>query len=350
MSLGPLMTGIAGPSLLAQERERLRDPGIGGVILFTRNYESPAQLTRLSGELHDLRTPALLVAVDQEGGPVQRFREGFTRLPPPTRLGARYRRDPEAARRVAEQCGWLMAAELRATGVDLSFAPVLDLDRGVSAVIGERALHRDPEVVAELARCYVRGMQRAGMAAVGKHFPGHGAVTGDSHRTLPVDPRPMADLEQEDLVPFERLIHRSIPAIMAAHVLYPAVDPQPAGFSRHWLHEVLRGRLGFQGAVFSDDLGMAAAGVAGDHPARARAALAAGCDMVLLCNELEAVPVVLRALQGHRDPAAQLRLARLRGARHAPDWARLRASPAWHEAVDALAALDPDPELDLGLE
>lgn len=350
MSLGPVMTGIAGPSLRAEERDRLRDPAVGGVILFTRNYESPAQLVRLTAEIHGLRTPALLVAVDQEGGPVQRFREGFTRLPPAARLGACHARDPERAGRIAEQCGWLMAAELRALGVDLSFAPVLDLDYGVSAVIGERAMHRDPEVAAELALHYVRGMQRAGMAAVGKHFPGHGAVAADSHRILPVDPRPLADLEQDDLVPFERLIHQSIPALMAAHVLYPAVDVRPAGYSRHWLQTVLRGRLDFQGAVFSDDLGMVGAEGAGDYPARVRCALEAGCDMVLLCNEPDAVPPVLDALQGHRDPAAQLRLAHLRGARHAPDWDTLRSLRPWQDAVEALGSLDPDPELDFDLD
>lgn len=350
MSLGPVMTGIAGPSLTPAERELLAHPAVGGVILFGRNYESPDQLARLTQAIHALRSPPLLIAVDQEGGPVQRFRDGFTRLPPAARLGQRYEDDPAAARRLAEQCGWLMAAELRAAGVDLSFAPVLDLDYGVSVVVGERAFHRDPEAVADLAGHYVRGMQAAGMAAVGKHFPGHGGVAADSHRTLPVDPRPLADLEAADLLPFERLVGRGLPAVMVAHVLYPEVDARPAGFSSRWLHEVLRRRLGFQGAVFSDDLGMEAAAAAGAYPARARAALAAGCDMILLCNDPDAPAPVLDALSGYRDPAAALRLAHLHGARRAPGRAQLEAGRAWRDAVEAVRRLDPDPELDLDPE
>ncbi len=343
------MLGIAGPVLSAAERDWLRHPAVGGVILFTRNYASPEQVTSLTAQIHAARTPPLLIAVDQEGGPVQRFRDGFTRLPPVNRLGRVYDQDPVRARHLAAQCGWLMAAELRAVGVDLSFAPVLDLDRGVSAVIGERAFHRDPEVVADLAQHYIHGMQRAGMAAVGKHFPGHGSVAADSHRALPVDPRPLETLGVEDLLPFERAADQGIPGVMIAHVLYPAIDAQLAGYSRYWIHDVLRARLRFQGAVFSDDLGMVAAHGAGTLTDRANVALTAGCDMVLVCNEGEATGAVLDALAGYRDPAAQMRLARMRGGGHGLARDAMCQLPEWSQAVSDIAACDPDPELGLDL-
>lgn len=342
------MIDLLGPELLPEERELLRHPLVGGVILFSRNYVSPEQLERLTAEIHALREPHLLVAVDQEGGRVQRFRDGFTRLPPVSLLGALYDTDRKRAQQVAETTGWLMASELRAVGVDLSFAPVLDVDCGVSTVIGDRAFHRDPEVVAELARAYMRGMGRAGMAATGKHFPGHGRVCADSHLTLPVDERLYEDVYLTDIVPFERMIHYGLPAVMVAHIVYPRIDPNPAGFSAFWLKEVLRGRLGFQGAVFSDDLSMEGAACVGDCVARARAALHAGCDMVLVCNNREGAIQVLDGLKGHRDPVSALRLARLHG-RHAVDRIALRQDPAWADAVRQVQGYDPAPLLDMDL-
>lgn len=347
--LGPVMVGIEGTTLDAGARELLAHPLAGGVILFRRNYESPAQLAALVREIRGLRHPPLLVAVDQEGGRVQRFREGLTRLPPPAAIGALHRVDPRQGLGAAERIAWLMAAELRTLGVDLSFAPVLDLDRGRAAVIGDRAFGGDPEAVAVLGRAWMRGAHAAGMAAVGKHFPGHGGVSGDSHLALPEDPRPLAELALEDLMPFERLVRAGLPGVMAAHVLYSAVDPRPATFSRRWIGGVLRGELGFQGAVFSDDLGMRAAEIAGAPPERAQAALAAGCDMVLACTPGLA-GAVLEGLAWDPDPVAGLRLARLH-ARHraAPDLDALRRDRRWREAASLAARLcDAEPpELDL---
>jgi beta-N-acetylhexosaminidase len=332
------MLDLAGPALAPEERERLRHPLVGGVILFSRNYQSPEQIAELVRELHALREPRLLVAVDHEGGRVQRFREGFTRLPPVRRLGRLYDENPKRALRLAHAAGWLMAAELRAVGVDFSFAPVLDLDRGTSAIVGERAFHAQPDAVADLAGAYVHGMAEAGMPATGKHFPGHGGCAADSHLALPVDERRFADIAVEDLVPFERLIERGLAGIMPAHVLYPRVDAQPAGYSRRWLREILRGRLRFQGIIFSDDLSMEGAKGAGDMAARARLALAAGCDMVLVCNDPGAADRVLARLEPRDDPASQLRRVRMHG-RPGLEGARLAELAQYRDAVHMVSQL-----------
>jgi beta-N-acetylhexosaminidase len=343
------MVDLRGLELAPEERELLRHPAVGGVILFSRNYASVEQLARLTGEIHRLRQPPLLIAVDQEGGRVQRFRDGFFRLPPAGRFGVLYQGDRHRALELAREAGWLMASEILSVGADLSFAPVLDLDLGVSAVIGDRAFDRRPGVVTELALAYQRGMHEAGMATVGKHFPGHGGVAVDSHLSLPEDERSLVDLELLDLIPFQRLVQNGLNGIMAAHVLYPRVDTQPAGFSRRWLGDVLRARLGFQGAIFSDDLSMGGAAWAGDHAQRARTALAAGCDMVLVCNQPEHAGRVVESLAGHNDPAAHLRLARMHG-NATPERGQLLASRRYRAAAAELARCEAERWLDMDLE
>jgi beta-N-acetylhexosaminidase len=342
------MLDLAGTELTPEERDLLRHPAVGGVILFARNYQDPGQVAALTSAIHALRQPRLLIGVDQEGGRVQRFRTGFTRLPPAGRFGVLHRHQPQRARQAAERVGWLMAAELRAVGVDFSFAPVLDQDRGVSRVIGDRSFAHGVNAVSELALAWVAGVRAAGMAAVGKHFPGHGGIAADSHLELPVDGRAFADLLMEDLVPFARLIQHGLEAVMPAHVVYPRVDPHPAGFSRFWLGAVLRGRLGFQGVVFSDDLNMAAAGAGGDYRERARAALAAGCDVLLVCNNRPAAIETVAALHDHDDPAALLRMLRMHG-RGRVDGEGLHLDPRYRLAVSEAGALEGLSSLDLDL-
>ncbi|HVY81713.1 MAG TPA: beta-N-acetylhexosaminidase, partial [Steroidobacteraceae bacterium] len=272
MTLGPLMIDVAGTELAAEDREVLRHPLVGGVILFTRNYRDPAQLAALVADIHAVRSPPLIVAVDQEGGRVQRFRSGFSVLPPARRIGQEYDLDPKAGLDLARRLGWLMAAELRACGVDLSFAPCVDLDYGVSEVIGDRAFHAKAPVVSQLAIAWMHGMRDAGMAATAKHFPGHGAVRADSHVASPVDRRELADLD-DDLMPYRRLIANGLPAVMISHVLFPAVDKDSvASVSSRWIRDVLRGDLEFKGVVFSDDMSMAGAAVAGDVVVRSQRA------------------------------------------------------------------------------
>lgn len=338
MRLGPVMVGIGGLTLSAQEAEVLVHPAVGGVILFSRNYESPEQISALVTAIHTIREPKLLVAVDHEGGRVQRFRSGFSRLPPARIFGEIYEHDRARAKRLATAAGWLMAVELRAVGVDFSFAPVLDLDRGISQVIGDRAFHADPEVVTTLAHSYMEGMERAGMAATGKHFPGHGAVEADSHLALPVDERSLEDLLQEDLIPFERLIRWGLAAVMPAHLVYPHVDNCAAGFSTFWLQKILRQRLGFQGVIFSDDLEMEGASVAGGYVERAHAALEAGCDMVLVCNDPQAIQAVVEGINVKPDPVAALRLMRMHG-RHLCDRRTLLNDPVWQQTAASITAL-----------
>ena len=348
MTLGPLMVDLVGTTLSDVEREVLQHPLVGGVILFSRNYESPEQITELTANIRALREPHLLIAVDHEGGRVQRFREGFTRLPPIGALGQHYMQHPKQTLERAEKTGWLMAAELRAVGVDFSFAPVLDLDYGVSDIIGDRAFHRDPEAVASMAYAYIQGMKRAKMSAAGKHFPGHGAVEVDSHLGLPVDTRHFEDMLQADILPFSRLCQTELAGIMPAHIVYEQSDSLPAGFSPFWIKEILRDRLGFQGAVLSDDLSMEGASVIGDSLARAEAALDAGCDMVLVCNKPESVEQVIDGLKIENDPLRHSRLIRLHG-RHAISRDDLFASQEWKDTAKMVLSYAPDPELELDL-
>jgi beta-N-acetylhexosaminidase len=313
MALGPVMLDIEGLELSPADRLLLREPAVGGVILFSRNYASPEQISDLVSAIRALRSPPILVAVDHEGGRVQRFREGFSAVPPMRRLGTEYDQDPDNALEIARLTGWLIASELRAAGVDLCFAPCVDLDRGVSEVIGDRAFHADPDAVAVLAAAFCSGLRSAGMAAVAKHFPGHGAVLADSHEKLPVDRREYSDI-LDDMRPYERLIaNRRIAAVMLAHVVYPQVDKLPAGFSTLWIRQQLRAQLGFDGAVFCDDLSMKATASFGSMPERARRALDAGCDMVLVCNDRPAAAATVAALADYSNPLSLVRLARLHG-------------------------------------
>lgn len=292
-TLGPVITDLGGTTVTREERDLLRHRNLGGVILFSRNYTEPRQLGDLCDEIRDTAGRRLLIAVDQEGGRVQRFTEGFSTLPPMAEFGRLYDTDQGRALECAREAALTMALELRTRGVDLSFAPVADLDRGVSAVIGNRAFHREPEAVAALCAAWRQGMAEAGMSAVAKHFPGHGAVAADSHLDTPVDDRPLEEIEAEDLVPFTRLAEAGLEGVMTAHVVYRRAGGEVATFSKFWIREVLRGRLGFDGVVFSDDLSMAGAGGAGKPAERARAAVEAGCDALVVCNDRDAALEIL---------------------------------------------------------
>lgn len=325
---GSLMMDIAGTWLTAEDRQMLRQPEVGGLIIFARNIESPRQVRELCQSIRALR-PDLLLAVDQEGGRVQRLRQGFLRLPAMRAIA-----DNDNAEELAEHCGWLMATEVLAVGLDLSFAPVLDLDHQRSAVVGSRAFEGDPQRATTLAAAFIRGMHQAGMAATGKHFPGHGWAEADSHVAIPLDERSLDDIRACDMQPFKRLVHE-LDAVMPAHVIYSQVDEHPAGFSRRWLQDILRGELGFEGVIFSDDLSMAGAHVVGDAGKRIEAALAAGCDMGLVCNDRGSAELALSALQRLQVTPAE-RLLRMRGRGHAcTDY---RQAPRWSAAVAALRA------------
>jgi beta-N-acetylhexosaminidase len=345
VSLGPLMIDLRGTTLADDEREWLESPLVGGVILFTRNFESREQITQLVAQLHAIRQPPLLVTVDHEGGRVQRFREPFFRLPPFRALGRLHDEDPAAALKVAQSFGWLMAAELRSVGIDMSFTPCVDLDLGLSEVIGDRALHAQPRVVAALARRIAAGAKRAGMATTAKHFPTHAGARSDSHTEFAVDRREY-DALADDLVPYRELIANGLQAVMIAHVSFPAVDETPASLSKWWIENQLRGALDFSGAVITDDVSMVGAAVVGSVEERVRRALGAGCDLVLLCNSPNAVPGVLDAMQGYVNPSAQLRLTRLHG-RGGTDWDALHASAEWRKAEAAVAPLCVRPALEL---
>ncbi len=333
------MLDVAGTQLTAEDRKRLLHPLVGGVILFSRNFESCTRLQQLTAEIHALRSPSLIIAVDHEGGRVQRFHDGFTRLPPMRELGLIWDRDRRHAAALAHEVGFILAAELRVHGVDLSFAPVLDVDFGNSSVIGDRAFHSRADAIAELATALMHGLRDGGMAAVGKHFPGHGHVSADSHHEVPVDERPYADIESEDLVPFRQLIDSGMGGIMPAHVIYPRVDPAPAGFSEKWLKRILRGDLGFDGVIFSDDLSMEGASVAGNVVARGEAALKAGCDMVLVCNNPQSADELLAGLHYTMPAVSLARLARLHGRAHAADPFKLREDSRYAAALHAIAGL-----------
>jgi beta-N-acetylhexosaminidase len=345
VTLGPLMVDVQGTELSAEEREMLVHPLVGSVILFTRNYADPQQLAKLVADIHAVRSPALVVGVDHEGGRVQRFREGFSRLPPARRIGHEYDASPAAGLQLAREMGWLMAAELRAHGVDLSFAPCVDLDYGVSEVIGDRAFHARAAVVGELAVAYMHGMRDAGMVATAKHFPGHGAVVADSHHALPVDRRELVDMDQ-DLAPYRLLLANGLAGVMVAHVLYPQVDSVPASASVRWIRDYLRGELRFQGVVFADDLSMAGAAAIGDIVERAQRALAAGCDVLPVCNHRPSVLALLDGLKVAPDAAAALRRVRLRG-KPSVDPATLRAGARWQSAAALLERCLSPPELRL---
>lgn len=339
MPPGPVMLDVAGTALTDDDRRRLRHPLTGGVILFARNFESCAQLDELTAEIHALRCPGLIIAVDHEGGRVQRFRDGFTRIPPMRELGRLWDGDRVAAVALAEAAGFVLAAELRVHDVDLSFTPVLDIDYGNSGVIGDRAFHSLPEAIAELATGLMRGLRQGGMAAVGKHFPGHGHVRADSHHEVPVDERPLEDIRREDLLPFRQLVAAGMEGIMPAHVIYPAVDAAPAGFSAIWLKRILRGELGFDGVIFSDDLSMEGASVAGGVVDRAQAALGAGCDMVLVCNAPAAADELLDGLRYDMPAQSLARLGRIAGHAFDADAARLQADSRYAAALEGLARL-----------
>jgi beta-N-acetylhexosaminidase len=331
-----LIIGISSTGLTGAEREWIRTPQVSGVILFARNFASREQVARLNADIRALRGDPFLVCVDQEGGPVQRFRDGFTRLPALARIGELHARDPREALALAEEHAWLMATEMRAIDIDLSFAPVLDLKRG-NRVIADRALHADPALVSELGLAYLRGMRLAGMAATIKHFPGHGTVLEDTHIENATDPRTLDELRRSDLIPFADAISAGAEAVMMAHVGYPAVDAQPAGYSKVWIQDILRGEFGFRGVVFSDDISMAAAEGAGGIGARIQAHRNAGCDLVLVCKP----DIVPEALLSQRDavPCDPARVATLRG-NVAQTWPDLIDNPQRDRFIARVTALD----------
>jgi beta-N-acetylhexosaminidase len=340
------MLDIDGLSLSPADRDLLLEPAVGGLILFSRNYASPEQLADLVAEVRALRSPPLIVAVDHEGGRVQRFREGFSAIPPMRVLGRQYNSDPDAALALARSAGWLIASELRACGIDLCFAPCVDLDWGVSEIIGDRSFHARAAVVSELAAEFSRGLRSAGMAAVAKHFPGHGAVVADSHENLPVDRREYGDL-LDDMQPYDRLIGSGLVAgVMMAHIVYRQMDELPAGFAPFWIQRELRSRLGFDGAVLSDDLSMKATRAYGSMSQRATRALDAGCDMVLVCNDRDAALATVKALRDYSNPLSLVRLARLHGTGHVLR-ETLLASDEWHQANSGLSVWTEPPQLEL---
>jgi len=337
-NLGPLMLDVAGLYLTDEEKKILRSPLVGGLILFTRNYNNLEQLQSLIAEIR-LASPDIVIAVDHEGGRVQRFREGFTRIPPMASLGKLYKDDHHAALKLSQDCGWLMAAELIAYDIDISFAPILDRDYGISSIIGDRAFSECIEDIVALTQAFIKGMSEAGMASTGKHFPGHGGVAADSHIDIPIDERSLDELRENDISVFGPVIDSGLNAIMPAHIIYPKVDDSAAGFSKYWLQTILRTELKFEGVIFSDDLGMEGATVAGSFAERAEAALSAGCDMVLVCNNPEGAAQVLRYLeQGETEPNKRLSSMRLRSELKQLQ-GELTVLPRWKSTRERLALL-----------
>lgn len=308
---GQVMLDLTGLELTIEERELLNHPHVGGVILFTRNYQNKQQLQQLTRAIHQIK-PATLIAADQEGGRVQRFRDEFIALPPAQYYGELYDQNPAKALQIVADTAIKLTQELLAAGIDLNFAPVLDINQGKSSVIGDRSFHHNPTIVAKLTGAFMAGMQRAGMPAIAKHFPGHGGVVADSHNSSPIDRRTYSELSKQDLIPFQALIKRDLAAVMPAHVIYPAIDKHPASLSTIWLQTILRKQLGFQGVIFSDDLSMHGASVLGDYPARAQAALTAGNDMILVCNNRAGAIAVLDSLASYSNIPAQTRLMQLK--------------------------------------
>ena len=339
MSLGSIMIDIAGTQLEPRDIDRLMDPLVAGVILFTRNFESIAQLKALTQAIHALRHPRLLIGVDHEGGRVQRFRAGFTHIPPMRLLGQLHEANASLSYLNAEKIGWLLATELLSVGVDFSFTPVVDLDYGGSKVIGDRAFAMNPHTVSQLAFHLMLGMRKAGMACVAKHFPGHGYIEADTHTEMAIDDRPFAEIEQKDMQPFLSLIENGVDAIMPAHVIYSKVDNRPAGFSEHWLQGVLRKTCYFEGAIISDDMSMKAASEFGSASQRVLSALQAGCDLVLVCNDPEAVDEVLSKVKWHANALSHARLIRLH-AHKKTDYEKLQYEPLWQAAVSVVKSLN----------
>lgn len=340
MSLGPVMLDIEGTQLTADDMKRLSHPLTGGVILFARNYSNHRQLTELTQQIHALRNPHLLIAVDHEGGRVQRFRKDFTKLPAMRELGKIWDKRPIRACHLAKQVGFVLAAELNACGVDFSFTPVLDIDHGQSGVIGDRAFHHDPNVVSDLAHHLMLGLKKGGMPAIGKHFPGHGYIQADSHLEKSVDQRRYMDIETNDLIPFQHMIDSGLAGIMPAHVIYPEVDPKPAGFSAIWLQKILRTALQFEGCIFSDDLSMQGAGdYLESMLLRAQAALVAGCDMILVCNNPTGADEILAGLQWEMSAISLSRLARLHARNNAGSLTKLRENGDYVQAVHEISVV-----------
>jgi beta-N-acetylhexosaminidase len=344
------MLDVVGKELTADDLRRLQHPLVGGVILFARNFENCAQLAALTASIHAVRSPPLLIAVDHEGGRVQRFRDGFTKIPPMREFGKIWDTDRKKAKELAVQAGWILAAELRAHGVDFSFTPVLDMDYGDSLVIGDRAFHGDATAINELAFSLMQGLKKGGMQAVGKHFPGHGFVVADSHVSIPIDEREFDQIAQNDMQPFRQMIDEGLAAIMPAHVIYPKVDDKPAGFSPKWLQKVLRERLGFNGVIFSDDLSMEGATVGGDVTTRSLAALNAGCDMVLLCNRPDLADELLEKLVWKMPAQSIIRLAHMHGARHPETAQHLHHNTEFSSAIERVVGVgksESKPDADL---